>query len=444
MRGRLFFLMIVALFVWSCEDPTTLPVSKVFSANKLQSVFIDTFSVVTSVVQLDSIVTSGSGTLLLGKYKDVELGDISVSSYFQILPSGVFLPDRTSVFDSIVLVLPYSHDFVGDTTTTMRVNVHQLTQQMIIPTFPNVPNIKVPIFNFGNGFYNTSKMTYKPTPIVSKTIKVFPRRDTVTIRMPDDLGKKWFSLAQYDSGRLFSNPINFINAYFYGLHINVDPSTNACVVGFKTAGVKVRMYYKRFVGNYLVRSHTDFTLSSNAYQFNHIDYDRSGTSLASLQKLHAMSTKLTNNTAYVQMGAGLVTRLDFPSLKNFISINNGVILNAAYLEVYPIRGSYPKTFLPPPSLQLYATDESNMPLSVISGASAGIQFDYEHQVNTLYRYQLFPFVFGELKSNSVNITPLIIAPIGNMGGSVQRLYFGDRSFPNNQIKLKIYYSFVLN
>ncbi|GHN03025.1 hypothetical protein WSM22_45140 [Cytophagales bacterium WSM2-2] len=437
--------MIVALFVWSCEDPTTLAVSKVFSTNKLQSVYVDTFSVVTSIVQLDTLLTHGTGAILLGKYKDPELGMIEASSYFQVTPNG-FANDRNSVFDSMVLVLAYNHDYLGDTSVAVKVNVHQLTQQMVMRTFPNVPNIKYPAYNISplGGFYNSSKVAYNPVPLVSANLKYRPRRDTVTIRMPDALGKKWFSFSQYDSGRKVLSPSYFVNNYFYGLHLNVDPSTNANVIGFKTSTTKLRFYYKRLVGNTLVRTHYDFPLSvPNAFQFNHIDYDRTGTALANLDKLQALSTRFTNHTAYIQAGTGLVTRLDFPTLKNFLSINNGVVLNAAYLEIYPVRGSYPKNFLPPNTLQLYTTDQSNLPLFNISGGTADLQLDYEHQVNTFYRYQVFQFVYNELKSSSVTITPLILGPVGQ-GSNLRRLYFGDRFYPNTQIKLKLYYSYVLN
>src|SRR5258707_7871113 len=98
MRGRFLFLMIVGLF-FACEDPTTLPVSKVFNGNKLQTAYIDTFSVITSTVQLDTVLTSGSGTMLLGRYHDDQLGFVSASSYFQIGYSGAFLPDIRYKYD---------------------------------------------------------------------------------------------------------------------------------------------------------------------------------------------------------------------------------------------------------------------------------------------------------------------------------------------------------
>lgn len=442
MRGRLLFLMIVALF-FACEDPTTLPVSKVFNGNKLQTAYIDTFSVVTSTVQLDTVLTNNTNTMLLGRYHDDQLGFVSSSTYFQLGYSGTFVPDIRSKFDSIALILPYNRTYTGDTTNAVNIRVYQLTQQMQTRLLPSTPDIKTSVFNNASGFYNSSKVNYNPTPIVSASVKFTPHRDSVYIKMPKAFGAHWFSLAQQDSGKLFSNVVNFVTKYFYGLHIDVDPSTNACVLGFKANKMKIRLYYRQLNGDILKAVHTDFVMVNPGYQFNHIEYDRSGTLLAGSQVLQPISTRSTNNVGYVQAGTGLVTRLDFPSLKSFFSINNGIVLSAAYLDINPVKGSYATNLLPPTSLALYATDGSNMPLSSI-GASSSITYDREFGVNTYYRYQLFSYIFGELKSSRGYVTPLILAPAGNQGSSVQRLYLGDRFHPETKIKLKIYYTYVLN
>ncbi len=446
MRGRFLFLMIVTLF-FACEDPTTLPVSKVFNGNKLQTAYIDTFSVVTSTVQLDTVLTNNSGTMLLGRYHDDQLGFVSSSTYFQLGYTGSFVPDIRSRFDSVLLILPYNHTYTGDTTNAVNINVYQLTQQMLPRLLPAVPDIKVSVFNNLSGFYNSSKVNYNPTPIVSGKVKFTPHKDSVYIRMPQAFGAHWFSLAQQDSGKVFSNVVNFVTKYFYGLHIETDPSINGCVVGFKSDKMKIRFYYRQLSGDLYRAAHTDFKMVNPGYQFNHIEYDRSGTLLAGAQALQPISTRSTKNVGYVQTGTGLVTRLDFPSLKSFFSINNGIVLSAAYLDISPIKGSYTSNFLPPSSLSLYATDGSSIPLGSILGGSGSITYDHEFGLNTYYRYQLFSYIFGELKSSRGYITPLILAPSsspGIQGGSVQRLYLGDRFYPETKIKLKIYYTYVLN
>jgi hypothetical protein len=467
MSGRIiFFLILVVVFFSACEDPNTLAVGRTFSGNNLQSVYVDTFSVVTSTVQLDSVLTNGTNTVLLGSYRDGRLGSISASSYFQVGWTAPFSPGQHDIFDSIALVLPYNHYVAGDTTKSMNLNVYELTEIVPSRTYQRTVDILFSAYNSSGGFFNTSTIKHKPTPIVSANVKFSPHRDSIKVRLPDALGANWMRLAQNtiqgyaDSLNIFSDgsvlPNNTLGTnkfqnYFRGLHLNVDP-VDGCVAGFKTSGLKIRLYYRTYYGDVLKGTHADFTLSQKDafFQFNNIQWDRSGTSLDH-QPLYKSYPPDTSHISFIQSGTGLVTRLDFPSLKNFfyVNINAGLTLNAAYLEVYPVQGSYPKNLLPLSTLQLFPTDNSNLPSSSgISGGSAGIQYDYEFGLNTVYRYNLFSYIFTQVKANTSTIMPLILgppnSPAGNQGSSVSRVYVGDRFHPNTKIKLKIFYTYVPN
>jgi hypothetical protein len=443
-RGVIFFLSVVVIFSWSCENPETLLASKAFNGNNLQTAYIDTFTVVASTVQLDTVLTNNSGTLLLGKYLDDRLGTISSSSYIQLSYTSNFLPPSGPqfVFDSIALILPYSHYYIGDTTKPAKINIYQLNQPMLVRKLPVTSEQKLSVFANGNGFFNSSQFTQFPNPIASATVNFLPHNDSLYIPLPDAFGANWFRLAQIDSAHLFANSSAFVGSYFYGLHIDVDPSTLACVVGFKTNKVKIRLYYSQASGTDVpVSSHVDFILYN--FQFNNIQADRTGTPIANIQPYKPVPSSLTGDATYVQTGTGLVTLLQFPSLKSFFSTRTGVILNAAYLQIYPLQGTYPKYFPPPSPLQLYFTDNSYIPLTAIAGGAAGIQYDYEYGINTLYNYQIFSFVFAQIKANTNYFPNLILAPTGNQGSSVSRVYVGDQFHPLNKIKLLIYYSYVV-
>ncbi len=289
-------------------------------------------------------------------------------------------------------------------------------------------------------------------PIFSGTrldyIPVISRTDTVWIRLPDKLGAQWFRVAQNDSAHVFSIPSNFLNSFFYGLYLEPDPSSMSSVVGFNAATLKIRIYYKKFVGNYLTRTFQDFKINggSNGFQFNNIKHDRTGSPFlpATLQAGQGVSSTATQHITFVQPGTGLVTRLDFPSVKNFFVNKPSYVLNAAYLEIDPLQGTYPKNFLPPSQLQLYITDYTNIPITSVSGGTASISYDLEYGLNTQYTFQLFSYLFGQIKSGTNFTSPLFLAASGSPGTNVQRLYLGDRFHPETKIKLKIYYSYAQN
>ncbi len=434
--------MVVAIFSWSCEDPNTLAVTKAFSGNNLQTAYVDTFTVVTSTVQLDSVLTNSSGTVLLGKYLDDRLGSISTSSYIQI-GAGFNIPSGPQFkFDSIALILPYNRYYIGDTTKSVTINIYRVSEPMIVRLLPFTPEQKLSVFSNAAGFYNSTTFQHFPTPIASATVNFLPHNDSLNIRLPAAFGANLFRLAQIDSAQLFSNSNAFAGSYFYGLYLNVDPGSQACVVGFKSRNLKIRLYFSQFLGSDApVSNHVDFRPYN--YQFNNITADRTGTPLAGITKYNPVSSFLTNNATYVQTGTGLVTLIQFPSLKSFFSTETGVILNAAFLQVYPVHGTYPLYFPPPSPLQLYYTDLSYIPLSPISGGLANIQYDYEYGINTLYSYPIFSYVLSQVKANTNYFPPLILAPSGGQGGNVSRVYLGDQLNPFNKIKLIIYYSYVV-
>jgi hypothetical protein len=120
-------------------------------------------------------------------------------------------------------------------------------------------------------------------------------------------------------------------------------------------------------------------------------------------------------------------------------------LNAAYLYVYPEPGSYPKNTLPPKQIQLYLTDDSNIPITPVQvGGTTNITYDYQYGLNTQYTFDLFTYLYGQIKSNANVVNPLLLTPGGGIGTSVQRLYLADRVHPNTKIQLKIFYSKAQN
>src|SRR3982751_3159883 len=56
-----------------------------FAGNQYTNlVMVDSLTIETGTVLVDSFVTSGSGTVVLGSYKDAKFGQINAASYFQL------------------------------------------------------------------------------------------------------------------------------------------------------------------------------------------------------------------------------------------------------------------------------------------------------------------------------------------------------------------------
>jgi hypothetical protein len=159
---------------------------------------VDTLTIRASTVLRDSVVTSSSNLLLVGRYRDPQLGVITAKSYVTMGLGGSFTPDQAQVYDSLVLVLKPNTYRYGDTTKTQTlVDVHRL-------------NSFVPSTQYG---YASPKLT--PMPIGSRVQaasvndpnqvivrRARPNINTLRIRLSQSFGQEL--LAAGKSRRLTS------------------------------------------------------------------------------------------------------------------------------------------------------------------------------------------------------------------------------------------------
>ncbi|NOS94752.1 MAG: DUF4270 family protein [Cyclobacteriaceae bacterium] len=463
-KGLIVLCFGVLAVLTSCEDSGSLNASENFTSGGLQTIYVDTFSVVTSTVLMDSIPSSFKQTLLVGGYSDPLLGKINSSTNFQIsyssdIEAEVLSEDiKLPIYDSVVLLLPYKNRYYGDTTKAMTLHINEVKGTFTQRSLPEyVPIDKVPVINPTFAIYNTSNISYSSPSILSKSITFFPGRDSLKIRLPDDFGTRLFNvnksipdavMYEYTKSGNFSLITNwFLTDFFKGINLSVDNNTDACIISFG-AGTVVRVYYhatslKDANSGDRVNKRFDFELTNFYNQYNQIDADRSATPLSALSAAKILPSETTGNVSFVQSGIGIYTKVEFPSLKGFLKKSKFVILDAI-LEVPLAAYTYDGQTPPISQLACYTTDVSN----VISGAVFGsgnsalvvpIRYDREYAINTKYLFPLTSFLNTEIKTNAPVITPLaLISP--NIFSEVNRIVIGNRFHPTNKIKLKIYYT----
>ena len=84
----------------SLEDSELLAGST-FTDSNIRVVLIDTLTIATSTMKFDSINTSASSRILVGKYTDSVFGDVKTASYFRFIP-GSYSIDSEAVFDIVL------------------------------------------------------------------------------------------------------------------------------------------------------------------------------------------------------------------------------------------------------------------------------------------------------------------------------------------------------
>lgn len=101
--------------------------------SELRNISMDTSTIITTAVLIDSLETSGKHVVLAGKYTHPVWGSVSATGYIPYLrPSYSTESNETVQFDSLMLVLSCNKTFVGDTTLQQKYAIHLLTEKVVL------------------------------------------------------------------------------------------------------------------------------------------------------------------------------------------------------------------------------------------------------------------------------------------------------------------------
>ncbi|MFT3700763.1 MAG: DUF4270 family protein [Agriterribacter sp.] len=399
-------------------------------------VVVDTITPVLSTVFRDSVATSQTSSVLVGSYKDPYFGKITTSSYLILSSPSAGIPDLhvSAMFDSIELQMRGDSSFYGDTAVVQKFNVNRLTTMIQLPE--NLTYL-----------YNTSSFPAESTPLGSANVLIRPSlKDSVKIRLTDALGQDLWSLIKSKDFKV--STANDFEHYFYGLKLSAE-NANAAVLGFSDS-VTMRLFYHES-NPYVVTKYIDFALTSRNRQFNHIDYDRSGTPLAiTIPPAKEIPATTTANTAFTQSLTNVFMKMTFPTLRSLPQRDDYVRIMRADLIIPPLKSSFDPLYMPPPLFQASATSDANNALGgtlATSGAvgSQGAQqgnltIDWLYGENTYYTYDLTGYVQQQVAITGENNGGLIFYPPSPAYTKrLNRLVVGNSQNPLGGVKLKVYY-----
>lgn len=453
-KGGLYWLIaLVAFGLFSCNDNGSYLGAAFGSESDFDIALVDTVTVKTSTIILDSVPTSGpGGKLMVGKYTDPKLGAVESQIYMQISNGTGWSPSDDATFDSMVLILPLTGYSYGDTTNAMDLHVYQATGDF--ETFP-LPLYwqyegRRPYFTPTSGyFFNTSSVDYRLSPeLGSKSFKPRPNSvDSIHIRMPDNLGSSWLAQAKL-STNLFSSLTEFL-LQFKGITIKAEDGS--AILGVEGSKAKIRLYYKDRVSELVVQRTYDMPYVSEYLAFSNISADRQGTLLEDLgpaQKV--IPSTLTDNESYIQSGLGILTKIEFPYVEDLLDLPGMLIVNNATLTIEPVRGTFSATTPLPQSLILFETDKSNQPIAALNydytstQQVASIAFNNEYGTNSGYTFSITQYVQLLLKNPAARANGsalLLSTPLANLVNSVDRACVGDSKNAQFRTRLNIYYTY---
>ena len=435
---------LTAVFV-SCDKD--MNVSLDGTGENLGVTTVDSISVYTSTYQLTNLPSAGTGVILVGKVSDPDFGSIKSSSYFKLSLPLVFndIPVGAQ-FDSINLVLKpnQARYFYGDTTTVQKISVHRVTQDIVSKDITNDlldPN-SVPVYVSGATIFNDQKFTYDATALGQASFQ--PRinsLDSVSVRLNQNFGLDIYNKLINNDAEVWTNTA-FQN-YLKGLVV-VPDDQNTAVVGYNDT-LQVNINYS-YVGadGFIKRAIKTMPISSKGETFNNIEHDRTGTLFANLSKTNPeIKSTSTNGEVVLQAGTGLVAKIDFPSLNDFMYQEN-IAVNKIELVVEvkdTDRGLYPN----PASLIMLKANRLGVPYSYVTSPFTNTiqQASFIPSTglgnNGRYIFNLIDYIKGINQTSNQGVSIMLAAASTNLLSSINTIKLATEN-GKPKIKLNIVYT----
>ncbi|MBC8033883.1 MAG: DUF4270 family protein [Chitinophagaceae bacterium] len=425
-QGMAALSLMLFFFITSCEKKD-IPFGENFIESFTDIVVVDTLTPVLSTYKLDSFPTSGTGTILLGSYQDTVFGNTKASSFFQLGLPG-FSIGEDAVFDSVTFIMYSNNQYYGDTTVTQQISVHELTENLQLPSERTAFYNNRPAFAFNPSALGTKQLIPRPS-----------RSESIEIRLNSAKGAELFLKMKNKSDEVI-NQENFLR-YFKGIHLESTAPLNASVLGFRVSdtALKMRVYYRER-GVEFTERFVDFPVTSPALQYNQIAIDRSATPLKDLPSGDpVVPSAALRNAAYVQYSTGLIAKVTFPYLQNLLTIDDAGKILRADLIIKPLPGSFSGPFRLPRQLDISLTDNINTIGPVVG--SANLFNDFVNGENTGYTYDITSYLQSELRVNEAARRGLLIySPSTSL---FNRLVIGDETTGNRaRIQVRINYLVV--
>ena len=454
---KFLFILGLSVSITACDpwgDEIESPVQ--LDQDDFAVLFSDTSTVQLSTVITDSVMTGSATRMLIGRYVDPYFGKVHASTFFQpATESAITVPEQAE-YDSLVVSMYFDGYSYGDTTKPLNLTVHRLLTDMLVDK---------------PAYFNENSTPHESTPIGKLKIVPNPRgNQRLVIRLSDVLGKDIFAKAKANLLPSNSEWIDLVK----GLVLKNAATDNGAILGLRTGGTAIQMYYHTAEVDGTKRDST--VLASRAI-YNQILSDRAGTPSANLPNSKRVSqpSSQTGNMTFVQAGPGLMTRIDLPFIKRLRDIKYSAS-NRAVLRITPKRLSITDQLRAPAKLYVYRVDKNNefylnsegFPLALIKLSTTAPEPVSARFVNDLvtnkqyYLLDISSYVTEVMANEAADPGGLVLrtsqfneqnpqdriksttypAADTDFSQSVDRLIIGDQQSDDPGVRLELYYTSI--
>ncbi len=389
--------MAAAITLFSCKK-TDENVGLITPDQNLDLLVLDTFTILTSTVEEDSLFVSQLTARLLGSVYHPEFGTsrASIVTEFRI-PQVNFNFGPGAELDSIVLTLRYrdSGSFNGNPQANQLIKVYDLNERLYIDS--NYFSNRVFQRSFtAVGEYNGRFNTYDSITLIEKGLPVkYPAH--LRIRLDNNtIGQRFINASTTD----FSSNENFLNNILKGLYIDAEQvgTVDGIVAQFLMTSV-----YSGITVYYNDTSKAVFPILNTCAFSSIYDNDFSGTPIAS----QIADPNSNYNTTFLQSKAGAKTKITIPNLLSLVSGETRYAVVSAKFTFKVDPSSITSGFNPPERLNLFAIDSLGRSQAVIDlfqePALYGGSYNSTNQTYTFNIARHMQAILKEFTENESNV-----------------------------------------
>ncbi|WP_176214733.1 DUF4270 family protein [Reichenbachiella faecimaris] len=324
-------LIVVALAIFSCEDASDIGLGLDPDGVRV-NVLYEELPLAATNVRIDSIRTSNSSRLLIGKYADPIFGTTVSTALSQInltnTLSGLSGDDHYYVVDSTVINLNINKAHTDDISNVQSFTVYQLTDTI-----------------FTSGYYLSDFITNYRTDesfgnfdikLSASSLNLIDEKNyLVQKKLSASLGDELFAIANGQKGNSVS-PSGALRYEFKGIAIVGDAANNVLLDIDHVDSTNIRVHYHvvdpytedgNSLDSVLVDSlFLNYSLGSNGAYYNQISTDRSG-SLMSSETGNYNGFTTGDGNIYLQPASGIFPKLNFDALNQFFAANPNIQIN---------------------------------------------------------------------------------------------------------------------
>ena len=416
----ILIISIFTMLIFSCNDDSDLGYDIIPDSERLNVEIVDTLSISTYTLSMDTIPTGNPSQLIAGELDDPIFGNTLAGFVTQFTLAEYPIIDTSVVADSIVLILPYSTDttkYYGSLSSSQEITVFKVSSDLLYDTAYSA--------------YHNPDEIHSGEILGSRIFRAFPADSFLRVTLNPAYADSFL----YADESVYYSEDNF-KAFFKGIYVKSEKvDGSGTLVKYEVnQDMIINIYYHLSTNPEEVKS---FMISANSpycIKFNMFTHDYTN---VPLNTIIDDTLSIQDSVSYIQGAGGLRTKIYIPYINKLNDLGPINIYRAELvIKTAPDYLSLESTYPAITKLMLTRIDSENeyYPLFEYSGE---LSYMGEYYNNGEYRFDIANYI-REIMNEDIQNKGLYLFPVTGSENFNRSVITSGRN--SNRMKLIITYT----